>query len=255
MEERSVDLKLYTGITGLFVCVLVLVPSTASKFVVLGPFNISGATLIFPISYIFNDVLTEVYGYKRSRRVIWTGLFCQIFAALTYWVVGWWPAAPFWHEQRAFDVILGSAPRITFASLSAYFCGEFANSVVLSKMKYFQEGQRGLKQSWRFIASTAIGEAVDSAIFMSVGFLGVLTTRDVLQTMLTIYVLKVLYEILALPVSIRVSNWIKSVEGIDEIDLPERTRYSPFGKLFRHSEDERSMTASAIGGDDERHKL
>src|SRR5437667_4095156 len=166
MEPKERDLKLFSIFAGIFVAVLVLVPSVGSKFIAIGPFNINGATLIFPITFIFNDLLTETYGYARSRRIIWTGLGCQILAALTYWVVEIWPAAPFWHNQEAYAIILGSAPRITLASLSAYFCGEFANSVILSKMKYWAKGERGWRQAWRFVASTIVGEGVDSVVFM-----------------------------------------------------------------------------------------
>lgn len=224
----SIHYRLFPVFTGIFVAVLVLVPSTASKFIALGPFVLSGATLTFPITYFFNDILTEVYGYAASRRIIWTGMACQILAALAYYIVGIWPAASFWHNQEAYDKILGIAPRITLASLTAYFAGEFANSVVLSKMKYFQNGKRGLIQGWRFVASTMVGEAVDSVIFMSVGFLGNIPTPDLIKTIGTIYVFKVLYEIVMLPISVKLSNWVKSIEGVDKIDRPEATRYNPF---------------------------
>jgi uncharacterized integral membrane protein (TIGR00697 family) len=214
--------------TGIFVTVLVLVASTASKFIAIGPFNISGATIIFPITYFFNDILTEVYGYQRSRQIIWTGLACQVLAAATYWLVGVWPPAPFWHNQEAYETILSSAPRITLASLTAYFCGEFANSVVLSKLKSLQSGKRGLRQAARFVGSTVVGEAIDSVVFMSVGFLGVLPTKNVVATIVTIYAFKVLFEIVALPFTVSASNWVKRVEGIDVIDRPNVTNYNPF---------------------------
>ncbi|MBZ5594759.1 MAG: queuosine precursor transporter [Acidobacteriia bacterium] len=227
-QAQQSSFRLISFFTGIFVTVLVLVPSTAAKFIAIGPFNISGATLVFPITYFFNDILTEVYGYRRSRQIIWTGLACQVLAAVAYWLVGIWPSAPFWHDQKAYDTILSSAPRVTAASLIAYFCGEFANSVVLSKLKYFQSGKRGMKQAGRFVGSTVVGEAVDSIAFMTIGFWGVLPTPDLLKTIVTIYIFKVLYEIVALPFTVRASNWVKQVEGIDVIDRPERTNYNPF---------------------------
>jgi uncharacterized integral membrane protein (TIGR00697 family) len=227
--------RFYSVFAGIFVTALVLVPSTASKFIAIGPVSISGATLIFPIVFIFNDLLTEVYGYSRSRRIIWTGMACQILASFTYWLVGVWPAAPFWHAQEAYDTILASTPRITLASLIAYFFGEFANSVVLSKMKYNQAGRRGFVQAWRFVASTAVGEAFDSAIFMTIGFAGVLAVGDLLSTMLTIYLAKVAYEVVALPVSIRCANLVKRLEGVDAIDRPAETNYNPFAAFFRNA--------------------
>lgn len=215
-------------ITGVFVTILVLVPSVASKFIAVGPFNLSGATLFFPITYVFNDLLTEVYGYARSRQIIWTGLCCQVLAAAMYWIVSIWPPAPFWHNQDAFVTILGFAPRITAASLSAYFCGEFANSVILSKLKYVQEGATGLKLAGRFLLSTIVGEAIDTIIFLGVGFWGTMATGDLLSTMLTVYVAKVIYEILALPLTMKLCAWLKNVEAVDKIDRPGETTYNPF---------------------------
>jgi len=141
-QATEKSFKLLNIFTGVFVGVLVLVPSMSSKFIAIGPFNIAGSTLIFPIAFIFNDVFTEVYGYKRSRRIIWTGMVMQIFAALFYWLIDIWTPASFWNNQAAYSSILGQAPRIVAASLSAYFFGEFANSVILSKMKYRQGGKK-----------------------------------------------------------------------------------------------------------------
>src|SRR5271169_5026295 len=111
---------LLPAITGLFVAVLVLTPSASSKFISLGGYNISGSTLFFPLSYLFNDILTEVYGYEKSRRIIWIGFVAQIFGAAMYTIIQVLPSAPFWHNQDAYDTILGSAPRIVKASLTAY---------------------------------------------------------------------------------------------------------------------------------------
>lgn len=200
----------------------------ASKFIAVGPFTLSGATLFFPLTYVFNDLLTEVYGYARSRQIIWTGLSCQVLAACMYWLVSVWPPATFWHNQEAFQTILGLAPRITAASLSAYFCGEFVNSVVLSKLKYTQQGAVGWALAGRFMLSTIFGEAIDTLIFLGVGFWGVMATNDLLSTMLTVYVAKVIYEILALPMTMKLCSWLKKVEGVDKIDRPGEITYSPF---------------------------
>lgn len=224
----SRDFTLLPILIGIFVSVLVLTAPLSSKFVAIGPFNVAGATLIFPISYIFNDIFTEVYGFERSRRIIWIGMGCQIFSAIMFWLVGVLPAAPFWHNQSAYDTILGSAPRITCASLIAYFCGEFANSFVMSIMKYNQHGARGFSQGCRFVASTVVGEAVDSSVFFSVAFYGVVATPHLLGMLITIYFAKVLYEILALPISMRIANWIKECEHSDNIDDPQTTDYNPF---------------------------
>ncbi|MBI5171631.1 MAG: queuosine precursor transporter [Candidatus Melainabacteria bacterium] len=219
---------LFNAITALYVAILVLVPSVASKFIALGPVNISGATLFFPVTYIFNDILTEVYGYSRSRQIIWLGFAAQILTAFAYWLVGIMPAAPFWHNQTAYDTILGIAPRITLASLMAYIMGEFVNSVILSRLKFAQGGQSGIPQASRFVLSTIAGEAVDSIVFLGIAFYGTMAFKDLVETALTIYVAKVLYEIVALPVSMRLAQYLKRVEHVDQIDNPSTTNYSPF---------------------------
>ena len=220
--------KLLSLFTSLYITILVLVPSVASKFIALGPITIGGATLIFPITYIFNDILTEVYGYQLSRRVIWTGMACSAFTAFVYWFVGALPPASFWHDQAAYDTILGAAPRIVCASLAAYFFAEFANSYVLSKMKFWQRGKGGKQQAGRFVASTIVSEFFDTLIFFLGGFYSVIATEDLLRTMLTIWIVKVVYEIVALPFTLKFTNWVKKVEQMDVIDRPGEVNYNPF---------------------------
>ena len=200
--------------------------SMASKFFALGPLTICGATLIFPVTYIFNDVFTEVYGFAKSRRIIWLGLGAQAFTGLAYWFLGILPPAPFWHEQEAYMTILGIGPRVALASLTAYFLGEFSNSYVISRMKFRQQGAGGLKQSWRFVASTIVGEGVDTLVFFPLAFALVVPLEDLLKTMLTVYVAKVLYEIVALPLSIFIANKIKRADAMDVIDNPAETNYA-----------------------------
>jgi len=231
-QPKEQNLKLFSVITGLFCATLLLSNITAVKLILLGPLTITGGTILFPIIFIFNDILTETYGYRLSRKVIWTGFACQLFAVVSYYVVGLMPAAPFWPNQDAYMQILGVVPRITLASVAAYFCGEFANSSVLSKMKYRESGKRGLRQAWRFIASTIVGEGVDSIIFMTVAFAGVLDPKNLLSGIISIYLLKVAYEVVATPFSTRFANWLKKYEGIDQIDRPEETDYNPFS-VFR----------------------
>lgn len=234
METRTEksEFSLYAIFTGIFCTALVMVPVLGSKFIAVGSFVLNGSTLIFPITFIFNDILTEVYGYKRSRRIIWTGMVCQIFATAMIVLIGAWPAAGFWTNQEAFQSVLGLAPRITLASLTAYFFSEFSNSLVLSKMKFWQKGKRGMAQGWRFIASTIVGEFFDSVVFMSVAFIGILATGDIVKTVLTIWVAKVLYELIALPFTMKFVSYVKRVEGIDKIDYPEHTNYNPFAVFF-----------------------
>jgi queuosine precursor transporter len=212
----------------IFVTILVLTPSASSKFIAIGPFTIVGSTLFFPISYIFGDILTEVYGFQRSRQIIWLGLACQVFAAAAYALIDVWPAASFWQNQEAYSAILGQAPRIVFASLSAYFLGELANSYIISRMKYAQHANGGGSMSVRFFLSTVVGEFLDSFVFMLVAFAGTMAMDALLKTAATIWVLKTAYETLALPFTTKFAEWIKRRECVDVVDVPGETDYSPF---------------------------
>jgi len=179
--------------------------------------------LFFPISYVFGDVLTEVYGYARSRRVIWAGFGALLFASLMTTVVLKMPPAPGWPHQAAYETVFGSTPRIVLASLTAFWAGEFANSFVLAKMK-ISTGGRFL---WvRTIGSTIAGEAVDSIIFYPIAFLGTWPTEQVVRVLLSNYVLKVLWEVLATPITYRVVNFLKRVEHEDYYD--RETDFNPF---------------------------
>ena len=215
--------------TGIFSVTLIISNvASAGKIIALGPFALPGGAVIFPVSYIFGDILTEVYGYHRSRKIIWTGFFGLCLAALTFWIVEVLPAASFWNDQATYAKVLGFVPRIVTPSMIAYVCGEFANSFVISKMKYWAKGRRGLQQAWRFVASTIVGEGVDSVVFMAIAFTGVIGVTDMIRTGLTLYIFKVVYEIIATPISVPLANWVKKYEGLDHIDYPEITSYNPF---------------------------
>lgn len=229
MNVTATSHRLLPVFTGLFVaCLLISNVANAAKFVQIGFFTIAGGTLIFPISFIFGDILTEVYGYVQSRKVIWTGFASLILMSVFMYLLGKLPAPDFWSNQEGYDMMFGLVPRIIIASMAAYFCGEFCNSVVLSRMKFAVAGQRGWKQAWRFIASTIVGEAVDSVVFFSVAFYGVLANGDMVRAALSAYIIKLIIEIVMTPVSTRFSNWVKHVEGVDQIDLPGETTYNPF---------------------------
>ncbi len=186
-------------------------------------FNFTAGVLFFPISYIFGDVLTEVYGYARARKVVWAGFGAQIFAAFMSFVVVSFPPAPDWPGQSAIEAVFGGTWRIVGASLVAYFAGEFCNSYVLAKMK-IATGGRFL---WtRTIGSTIVGEAVDSLIFYPIAFLGLWSTDLVLHVMLGNYVLKVLWEVVNTPVTYAVVNFLKRAEREDYFDRD--TNFTPF---------------------------
>jgi uncharacterized integral membrane protein (TIGR00697 family) len=216
--------RYYDFITAAFVTVLLCSNLIGpAKICQVGGFTFGAGILFFPISYLFGDILTEVYGYARARRVVWTGFGALAFASLMTVVVLELPPSPGYPHQAALETVFGSTPRIVLASLAAFWAGEFTNSFALAKMKLRTEGRR----LWeRAIGSTAVGAAVDSAIFYPVAFLGVWSTRDVLVVMGTNYVLKVLWEILALPLTYRVVNALKRAEHEDYFD--RKTDFTPF---------------------------
>jgi hypothetical protein len=195
----------------------------AAKVARLGSFTFGAGVLFFPISYVFGDVLTEVYGYARARKVVWAGFGALAFASFMSSAVLAFPPAPGWPHQAAYETVFGGTPRIVLASLVAYFCGEFCNSYVLAKMKLATSG----KLLWsRTIGSTIVGEAVDSAVFYPLAFLGAWESELVVRVMLTNYALKVLWEIVMTPVTYRVVNFLKRAEAEDYFD--RGTDFTPF---------------------------
>jgi len=192
---------------------------------VIGGLPFGTAILFFPLSYMFGDILTEVYGYARSRRVIWAGFGALIFAAFMSWIVIKIPPAPDWPHQSSYEIVFGSTPRIVLASLIAFWAGEFTNSFVLAKMKIFTKG----RHLWtRTIGSTVTGEIVDSMIFYPLAFLGASgwTAALVIKVALFNYALKVLWEMLATPFTYRIVNFLKRVEKEDYYD--RGTDFNPF---------------------------
>jgi uncharacterized integral membrane protein (TIGR00697 family) len=195
----------------------------AAKVAAVWGFTFGAGVLFFPVSYIFGDILTEVYGYARARKVVWAGFGAIIFASFMSWVVVSLPPADGWNDQRAYQTVFGQTPRIVFASLIAFFAGEFANSFVLAKMKV-KTGGRFL---WaRTIGSTIVGEGVDSLVFYPVAFLGVWDRSLVLQVMLSNYMIKVLWEAAVTPVTYQVVGFLKRAEQEDYYDI--NTNFTPF---------------------------
>ena len=195
----------------------------AEKVVTIWGFTMGAGILFFPISYFFNDILTEVYGYARSRKVVWAGFSAMIFASIVSAVVIHLPPAQGWIHQGAYETVFGQTPRIVLASLTAFFCGEFTNSFVLAKMKVFTNG----KMLWtRTIGSTIAGEAVDSLIFYPVAFFGFWPNNLLITVMITNYALKVLWEVLATPLTYKVVRFLKKKENEDYYDRD--TNFTPF---------------------------
>jgi hypothetical protein len=208
-------------ISAIFVTCLITANTIAVKIVTLGPLALPAAIFVFPLSYIFGDVLTEVYGYRWARRVIWLGFLCNLIFVFFAWLAQIMPPAPFWAEQKAYEAILGPVARILGASFLGYLAGEFVNSFVMAKMKIFTKG----RWLWtRTIGSTVAGQGVDTAIFITVAFAG---TPSFLPVMILYHWLaKTVIEAMATPLTYLVVNSLKRTEEMDTYDY--RTSFNPF---------------------------
>lgn len=218
--------RYYEGLVHIFVVVLLISNLVGQKITAIGPFRISAAQLLFPVTYIFGDIFTEVYGYAASRRAIWIGFFASaLLSAMGVFAV-WLPAAPGWEGQDAFARVFGFVPRMVFASLAAFWAGEFANSYVLAKMKLLTGG----RWLWtRTIGSTIAGQAVDTVVVMVVAFGGAVPAALIANMVVSAYLGKVLYEAAATPLTYAVVGYLKRREGVDAFDRgvsfnPFRTR-------------------------------
>ena len=227
MEERPY--RYFDLILGVFVAILLISNPVSVKAVRIPVpftgwhFSFDGGTLLFPFSYIFADVLTEVYGYERSRRVIWSGFFALFLMASLIWIVGVIPPDPLWRLQGSYQELLMTAPRIALASIVAYFAGEFSNSFILSRMKLWTKG----RYLWfRTIGSTIVGEFVDTILFVLIAFSGVWERDLLVQVLISNYIFKTSYEVVATPLTYAVTGWLKRREAEDHYDYD--ADYNPF---------------------------
>jgi len=197
----------------------------ASKLATVHGYTFGAGILFFPVSYVLGDVLTEVYGYANARRCVWTGFAALLFMAFMSYVVVAMPPAAGWDGQAAYESVFGNTWRIVLASVIAFWAGEFVNSFVLAKMKIWTGGTK----LWtRTIGSTVFGQAVDSAIFYPIAFLGTWTNAQVLTVMVTNWLLKVVWEVVLTPVTYAVVGFLKQREGVEVFDTG--TDFSPFAK-------------------------
>jgi uncharacterized integral membrane protein (TIGR00697 family) len=220
------------AITAIFVTSLIVSNIIAVKLFSAGPVILTAAIVIFPISYIFGDVLTEVYGYARARQVIWIGFFCNLLAVVAIWISIHLPPAPFWTagvfgspeaSQQAYQAILGFAPRLLTASFIAYLFGEFLNSYVMAKMKIATNG----RYLWtRTIGSTLVSQLADSGIFILLAFFGVVPGYELLKLIISQWLVKSAYEAAVTPLTYFVVGYLKRAENEDYYD--RRTNFSPF---------------------------
>jgi queuosine precursor transporter len=223
LTEKPRVFKYYDLLASIFIVVLIISNIVGQKICAFGPVRLSGAQLLFPITYIFGDIFTEVYGYGGSRRIIWIGFLANaVMAGLGNLIVAL-PAAPEWKNQEAFATVFHQVPRLVIASLIAYWCGEFANSFTLAKMKLFTEG----RYLWtRTVGSTVVGQAVDTVLINLIAFTGAVTNSGVAKLILWGYLFKVTYEVVATPLTYAIVGFLKRTEGIDTFDY--NTNFTPF---------------------------
>jgi hypothetical protein len=209
-------------IVAVFVTCLITANIIAVKLVDLFGLILPAAIFIFPLSYITGDVLTEVYGYRQARKVIWLGFLCNVIVVAAIWIAQILPGASFWDGQGAYERILGYTPRILIASFLAYLVGEFANSFVLAKIKIATQG----RWLWlRTIGSTLVGQGLDSVVFISLAFAGTIPFHALTQAIVTQWLAKSAYEAAVTPFTYLVVNFLKRKEGIDTYD--HETRFNP----------------------------
>jgi hypothetical protein len=242
MPSTARSFKYLDALTTAFVVILLVSNLIAQKVCLIGPFftgrwsigpfAVSGAVLLFPVTYIFGDVFTEVYGFAASRRAIWLGFFGTALLYVIGAVVIALPSAPGWHNQQAFATVFGFIPRILAASLVAFWAGEFANSYTMARLKLITNGRR----LWtRTIGSTVVGQAVDTVLVITLTFGGIYPARTLVNIILTGYALKVGYEVLATPLTYLVIHWLKRAEQADAFDRHES--FNPFSFASKDSLD------------------
>lgn len=250
-DRRLANFHYYDILVHIFVVVLLISNIVASKICDFGTLHIngfvwhvrvSGAELLFPITYIFGDIFTEVYGYAGSRRAIWMGFFSSALLAVMGVIIVRLPAAPDWPNQNALATVLDFVPRITVASLIAFWTGEFVNSYVLAKMKLLTKG----RYLWtRTVGSTVAGQAVDTVVVVALTYSGMVTWKTILFVIGSEYFFKVAYEVLATPLTYWIVNSLKRTEGVDVYDAG--TNFNPFAKE-QAGQAVRAASASEAGG-------
>jgi uncharacterized integral membrane protein (TIGR00697 family) len=228
ISEHQITLKnakkstWFVFVVAIFITCLITANIIAVKLISVWGMLLPAAIIIFPISYIAGDVLTEVYGYRQARRVIWLGFFCNLILVVAIWIGQLLPSASFWDGQSAYERILGYTPRLLVASFLAYLIGEFANSFVLAKMKIATKG----RWLWtRTIGSTLVGQGLDSLVFITLAFIGTIPAGGLAIAIVTQWLVKTAYETAATPLTYAVVNFLKRREGVDVYDYD--TRFNP----------------------------
>lgn len=222
MSFKNENVSVTFMLLGVTFCVcLILANLLATKQIQFGPLNLTAGVLVFPISYVVNDCITEVWGYRRAKLIIWTGFVMNFAFVLLAWLADLIPGAPYWTNQEGFHALFGLAPRVALASFAAFVIGSLLNAYVMSRMKIRHKGKHF---SLRAVASTVAGELSDSLIFFPIALGGIVPTRNLALMIVSQVVVKTLYEVLVLPLTIRVVGWLKRIEGTDVYD--EGLKYS-----------------------------
>lgn len=207
----------------LFTTCLLISNLISSKIISIGPLSVPAGVIIFPLAYILNDVITEVWGFGKARLIIWSGFAMNLIAVIFYTLAVQWPAASFWSGQESFSSVLGSTPRIAIASLTAYLFGSFVNAFIMSKFKLMTKG-KGF--TLRAIVSTLAGEGIDSLVFITIAFVGIIPVNQLIIMVVIQAAVKTVFEIVVLPLTIMIVNRIKTIEDTDAFDV--NISYNPF---------------------------
>lgn len=211
------QLHIYEMLAGLFVMTLIVSNITSIKVVAIGPLVFDAGTILFPLSYIVGDIVTEVYGYRKMRSLLYVGVVSLILTMTTFWVVQILPSSPDWPNQVAYESILGVVWRIVLASVTALFLGEIMNAYVMARMKVRSKG----KNLWvRMISSSVVGSAIDTVVFSTVAFLGTMPFDALTQLMITVFLIKITTEVIVSPLTIKIINIVKRREKIDTYEQP-----------------------------------
>lgn len=211
------QLHIYEMLAGLFVMTLIVSNIASVKVVAIGPLVFDAGTILFPLSYIVGDIVTEVYGYRKMRSLLYVGVVSLILTMTTFWVVQILPASPDWPNQVAYESILGVVWRIVLASVTALFLGEIMNAYVMARMKVRSKG----KNLWvRMISSSVVGSAIDTVVFSTVAFLGTMSFGALAQLMITVFLIKITTEVIVSPLTIKIINIVKRREKIDTYEQP-----------------------------------
>lgn len=226
---QSVDIN-QTGIPGsavfigiIFSSLLILSNLVSIKLVTVWDYTFPSGLIFFPLTYIFDDILTEVYGYKVSRRIIWAAFAANLIVSSGTLIATYFEPSPYWQHQQAFETIYRTAPRVFLASMISYFLGEFANSIILAKLKVKTEG----RHLWaRAMTSTGIGVGIDTVCFMHIAFLFVMPYYVLWDMIMITYLAKLSYELCAIPITYKVTNYLKKKDKVDYYDV--NTNFNPF---------------------------